>query len=336
MEQHDAPVASVIVPTHRGAHRLGALLAALEAQDLAEPWEVVVVVDGPDVETQALLDPHRDSLPLRVVVRDHSNGVAAALNAGYSEARGRVLVRCDDDLTPAPSMLRRHLEHHQGPEPVGVIGPTRDALPDTPYARAYGRPANARSVAAAYARPEPARWLGWAAHNSLTRDSWEAVGGFDESFAYREDSDLGLRLAKHGVRLIVDPQLEIEHRGAAGNAATRAARAWVSGASEVLFATRHPDAGPSLETPPRSVRTRVWSGATVLLSALLRGRRAAGCAGWAVDRLLPLVSRRAGGRMVALVVEASARAGRRGGNPDQTAYRIQKDAELAAERRNQR
>ena len=46
MEQDDTPAASVVVPTHRGAHRLGALLAALEMQDLAEPWEVVVVVDG--------------------------------------------------------------------------------------------------------------------------------------------------------------------------------------------------------------------------------------------------------------------------------------------------
>ena len=57
MEHDDTPVASVIVPTHRGAHRLGALLAALEAQDLTEPWEVVVVVDGPDAETQPSSTP---------------------------------------------------------------------------------------------------------------------------------------------------------------------------------------------------------------------------------------------------------------------------------------
>ena len=48
MEQDDTPVASVIVPTHRGAHRLGALLHRSRGQDVEEPWEVVVVVDGPD------------------------------------------------------------------------------------------------------------------------------------------------------------------------------------------------------------------------------------------------------------------------------------------------
>ena len=44
------PAATVIVPTHRGAHRLPRLLAALEAQDLPEPWEMNVT---------ALKDPTR-------------------------------------------------------------------------------------------------------------------------------------------------------------------------------------------------------------------------------------------------------------------------------------
>jgi GT2 family glycosyltransferase len=334
--EHVPPGVSVIVPTHRGAHRLPALLDALATQDLDEPWEVVVVVDGPHPPTEAVLESYREALPLKVVVRERSTGVAAALNAGYTAASGRVLVRCDDDLTPAPDMVRRHLAHHCGPEPVGVIGPTRDALPDTPYARVYGRPANSRALAAAYARPESLRWVGWAAHNSVTRESWDAVGGFDESYAYREDSDLGLRLAQHGVRIIVDPDLELEHRGAAADTATRAARAWVSGASEVLFAARHPDAP---QAPARSAdtrRQRLWSGATQVLSAALPGRGAAARAGAVTDRLLPHVPASVGGPLIALVVESAACSGRRRGAADQSAYRAQKDAELEAERRTQR
>ena len=38
--------ASVIVPSHRGAHRLPALLDALARQDHPGPWEVLVVLDG--------------------------------------------------------------------------------------------------------------------------------------------------------------------------------------------------------------------------------------------------------------------------------------------------
>lgn len=330
------PTASVIVPTHHGAHRLPALLDALASQDLHEPWEVVVVVDGPHPETEAVLASYCEALALKVVVRQRSTGVAAALNTGYAAARGRVLIRCDDDLTPAPDMVRRHLAHHVGPDPVGVVGPTRDVLPDTPYARAYGRPANSRALAAAYARPESLRWVGWAAHNSVTRESWDAVGGFDESYAYREDSDLGLRLAEHGVRIVVDPALELEHRGAAADTVTRAARAWVSGASEVLFAARHPDIAPASHHVARTARERLWSGATRALSAVLPGRAAAARAGAVTDRLLPHLPPSVGGTVIALVVESAARSGRRHGAADQSAYRSQKDAELDAERRAQR
>ena len=213
--------------------------------------------------------------------------------------------------------------------------PATSAL-TSPYALAYGRQAKARALTAAYARPEGLRWLGWAAHNSLTRATWDAVGGFDESYSYREDTDLGIRLADHGVRLVVDPALEVEHRGAAADTATRAARAWVSGASEVLFAARHPAAAPALATPPGRTREKAWSAATGALGCPLRGRTAAARAGALTDRVLPALPAGAGGRAVALVVEASARSGRRRGATDQQAYRAQKDAELAAERRSQR
>ena len=67
MEQDDTPVASVIVPTHRGAHRLRALLRPWLDQDVEEPWEVVVVLDGSSTTTPGMLEQWSDRLPLRVV-----------------------------------------------------------------------------------------------------------------------------------------------------------------------------------------------------------------------------------------------------------------------------
>jgi hypothetical protein len=138
------------------------------------------------------------------------------------------------------------------------------------------------------------------------------------------------------VRLVVDPALEVEHRGAAADTRTRAARAWVSGASEVLFADRHPEWAALLTAPARTPRERLWAGATAALAAAVRDRDGAAHLGGATDRLLRLLPPRAGGRIVSLVVEASARSGRRRGDADQRAYRVQKDAEVAAERRAQR
>ncbi|WP_392545017.1 glycosyltransferase [Oryzobacter telluris] len=325
--------ATVVVPTHRGSHRLPALLTALAEQDTVDPWEVVAVVDGRDPDTEAVLARGAPGLVLTVVTRNRAGGAAVALNAGVAVARGRVIIRCDDDLTPAPDMVRRHLAHHRDTDDVGVVGLTRDVLPDSPYARAYGRSATARALAASYARPEGERWVSWAAHNSVLRDRLEAVGGFDESFSYREDSDLGLRLQESGIRIVIDPDLEIEHRGAAHDAETRAARAWVSGASEVLFRSRHPSASLVVAPPaPRTTRARLWSFASTVLSLGLRDRRRAGAAGRMVDRALPRAPAGVGGRLVALVTEASAVAGRRHGGAAQDTFRAQKGDELDRER----
>ncbi|MBM6404295.1 glycosyltransferase [Phycicoccus sp. CSK15P-2] len=328
--------ASVVVPTHRGAHRLPALLEALAAQDATDPWEVVVVVDGADEETEAVLAAAPGDLPLRVVRHDVARGVSAALNAGTAAARGRVVVRCDDDLSPAPDMLRRHLAHHVGDEPVGVVGPTRDVLPDTPYARAYGRSATERSVAGVLAASGPDRWRHWAAHCSVRRDVLEAIGGYDEAMAYREDSELGLRLVRHGVRIVVDPGLVLPHRGAPADARTRVARAWVSGASEVALTARHPGVTVRDAAPAAGPAARAWSLATLVAATAMPSRAAAARVGGLLDRILHRVAPTFGGRLVALAVEAAARSGRDHGTADQAGYGGQKDDELRAEGRRDR
>ena len=330
MEPHPGPAASVIVPSHRGAHRLPVLLEALAAQQVDEPWELVVVLDGVLDDSELILESWSDRIDLRVIARPDPRGLVATLNDGFAAARGRVLIRCDDDLTPGPDMIRRHLAHHASGDEVGVMGPTRDVFPDSPYALAYGRAATSRSLGAAYARPADQRWVGWAAHNSVTRAAWERVGGFDPRFVYGQDSELGFRLARAGVRLVVDPELELEHRGPAPDVATRAPRAFVSGASRRLFESIH---GPVSAPVPgaRGVRARAWQTAVGAVSTLLRSRDGYARAGRLVDRALPWVPPRVGGRLVAVLVESAGRSGRLHGTTDLGTYRVQKTAELSKE-----
>ena len=243
---------SVVVPTRGGAARLPTLLDALATQVLDEAWEVVLVLDGDVDGSRALIEEYADRIPLRVVETDGATGVAAALATGYREAAGEIVLRCDDDLTPPPGFLAGHLRHHRsrpaGAPPLGVISLTRDVFPDTPYAAAYGRPANERLLAAAYARSADERWRHWAACNSVPKAAYDAVGGFDTTMGYREDSELGLRLARSGVEIVIDRALEVEHRGPATDTATRAARAFTSGASALDFEARHPGTHPTTAT----------------------------------------------------------------------------------------
>ena len=330
MEPHHEPAASVIVPTHRGAHRLPVLLRALADQDVEEPWEVVVVLDGVVDESPRVLEQWSDRLDLRVVVHPEPRGLVEALNDGFAAARGRVLIRCDDDLTPGPEMVRRHLAHHATGQDVGVMGPTRDVFPDTAYAIAYGRPATARSLAATYSRPVEQRWIGWAAHNSVTRRVWDRAGRFDPRFVYGQDSELGFRLAQAGVHLVVDPALELEHRGPALDTATRAPRAFVSGASRRLFLSVH---GParSPAAPVAGIRAHIWQAMVRAISTMVRSREGYARAGRLVDGALRVLPPPVGGRLVAVVVESAGRSGLRHGRTDLGVYKGQKKAELDRE-----
>jgi GT2 family glycosyltransferase len=330
VERQAGVEASVIVPSHRGAHRIGPLLQSLVRQSFTGAWEVVVVVDGLVDDTVDVVESYASRLPLRVVRVERTGGVSAALNRGYRESRGRVLIRCDDDLTPEPHMVAGHVAWHARPGLHGVIGLTRDAFPDTAYARVYGRPANERAREAAYVRPAGERWIHWAAHNSLTRESWELVGGFDERLPYGEDSELGWRLQNAGVDLFIDSDLEIEHRGPAATAELRTPRAFVAGASRRVFLETHPDARYPAAGTPRG-RARLWSWMTVTTASVVRRYERYRTLGAAVDQILPVLPRSMGGKLVALVIEAAGRAGERHGPLDLLALRTQKSLEVAAE-----
>lgn len=308
------PALSVVVPTRGGVRRLPVLLDALAAQSLDEPWEVVVVLDGDVDGSRRLLESYADRVPLRVVERTGGTGVGAALAAGYEAARGEIVMRCDDDLTPRPGFLAAHLARHrarpEGAGPLGVVSMTRDVFADTAYAAAYGRPANQRLLAQAYARPADDRWQHWAACNSVPRAAYEAVGGFDPTLGYREDSELGLRLAQSGVEIVIDPDLEVEHRAPAPDTATRAARAFTSGASTVAFDERHPGTHAADGAAPRDA----WSRAVAAAAARIGSRERAAALGRHVDHVLPRLPLAARGKAVAWAVEAAAVAGRRVGD----------------------
>ena len=325
--------ASVVVPTHGGAHRLPELLEAMARQDFAGEWELVVVVDGVVDDTLQVLDVYRSRVPLRTVVHEVSLGVVEVLNDAFARSKGEVLIRCDDDLTPGHDFVRLHHAHHEARTDVGVIGPTRDVFPDTGYARVYGRRTTERSLTEAYARPREQRWIGWAANNSLHRDAWTCAGGFDPRFVYGEDSELGWRLAHEcGVSIIVDPALQVDHRGPSTSAATKVPRAFVSGASRRLFYLAHPServAGPA----SLGFRDRFWGMSVSLLARTLRTKSAYERVGRFLDAILEITPGGLGRVLVALSVEAASRSGQLHGHDDLRLYRSQKDAELRNETR---
>ena len=84
------------------------LAAALESR--GEPWEVVFVDDGSRDGTQAaLVRLHAATPNVRVVRLRRNIGKAAALDAGFREIEGEVVVTIDGDLQDDPAEIPRLL-----------------------------------------------------------------------------------------------------------------------------------------------------------------------------------------------------------------------------------
>lgn len=297
------PLVSAVVPSRGGSARLTTLLEALAQQQIDAEWEVIVVLDGDIDGSRRVLESSTARVPLSIVELADNQGRSAALNAGFDQARGDVLIRCDDDLVPGVDYLARHAAAHADGA-VGVVGLYRNVYPETTYARVYGREWDDRFRREAYAVAADQTWRYWAGNCSVTRATWERVGPYDTQFrAYGyEDVDWGYRLSTLGVPVVLDPHLETEHRIAATTSAVRAQRAFYSGAARTRFELKH-----ALGTPPHPPKT-TWDR---LVSALARrldeGRIQQ--LGNAVDAGARRLPDGLAGKAVAMLVEAAAIAG---------------------------
>jgi glycosyltransferase involved in cell wall biosynthesis len=178
----------VVVPTV-GRPSLDVVLEALRR---ALPASATLVLADDRVPPAAPLAVPDD--PRVRVVRSGGRGPAAARNAGWRAGRAPWVAFVDDDVDPPIGWLRA-LERdlaRADPDVAAVQGRVEVPLP-------VGRRHTdwERNVAGL----EGATWI--TADMAVRRVALEAVGGFDERFprAYREDTDLALRLLDAGWRL---------------------------------------------------------------------------------------------------------------------------------------
>ena len=301
--------ASIIVPSYRGADRLPALFDALAAQDADGPsFETIVVIDGVDDGSVALVESE-SRFPVRHILFPENRGRVAALNTGFREARGDILIRCDDDLVVPRGYVRAHADAHAGTESVGAVGPTRDVHLDSSYARAYGEDAAERSLQHSLSRPSGERWKLWAASCSITRETWERIGPYDARYqGYGwEDVDYGYRIHAAGLPIVVVGEALAEHRGPARSAQMRALKAYESGGARSTFQRLHPEA--PVEQP--SAGGGPWGVAVGIAARGIRSPRTASRLGGFVDGVLLLTPLPIGRKLVALTVEGAGLAGSR-------------------------
>ena len=197
------PVISVIVPAFQAEATIGPCLRALFEAGFP-PGEIVVVDDGsPDGTVAAARAAGVE--PLRP---GGNRGAAKARNAGAAAAAGDVLFFVDSDVLVHDDVrgrLEAFFRDHDGY--AGVFGSYDDAPP------ARGRVSRIRNLLHHHVHqtaPRDATTF-WTGCGALRRADFDVAGGFRTEDEMIEDVGLGIRLARLGRRVRLDPDLKCTH-----------------------------------------------------------------------------------------------------------------------------
>ena len=193
------PKISVIIPTYNRAWALGRAVDSVLAQDFAD-FELIVVDDGSDDETRALLEAYG---PRLTWIAQSNQGVSAARNRGAARAAGDLLAFLDSD-------------DYWYPQKLAVQAAFFDARPQARICQTQeiwirnGRRVN---PGRRHQKPQgdifiPSLSLCLVSPSAvmLKKSLFEEMGGFDEALPACEDYDLWLRVsARYPVHLIDRP-----------------------------------------------------------------------------------------------------------------------------------
>lgn len=199
-----APRISVVIPVRNGADDIHRQLDALAAQDVDEPFDVVVADNGSTDNTVAVARRWADRLiQLRIVDAQGPATVAHGRNVGAQQARGQFVLFCDADDRVHPQWVREIAESLEKYDAVGARTLLVDAR-STPEA-----------VTGELGLASIHGYLHYALGGNcgIRRDLFLRLGGFDLSYdGGHEEVDFCWRLQEAGGTLGYAPGAVLDYR----------------------------------------------------------------------------------------------------------------------------
>jgi GT2 family glycosyltransferase len=236
-----APDAAILIVNYRTPELVSRCLAAVERSTGELRFEVAIVDNGSgDGSVDALRDRHREA---RIVAREHNDGFAAGVNAGFAATAAPIVVLLNPDTKPHPRSLDLLVRHLRTNSDVGVAVPQIMDVDGAPQPNAYRRFPNLITVFVDFCIPvghtlahvprlhphvlPPSRVRVGArvAHATgaalaVQREAYEEAGPFDEGyFLYLEETDWLERVQHRGWAVELVPEARVVHRVRGGGAA---------------------------------------------------------------------------------------------------------------------
>ncbi|HUD17885.1 MAG TPA: glycosyltransferase [Acidimicrobiales bacterium] len=212
-----APTASVAVITYERPDFVARCLDHLLVQTRA-PLEIIVIDSSAGDETSKLVGERYPMVRYQVCTAG-SGAMATARNISYRMASGDVLAFIDDDAFAEPEWLENLLPHFDDPT-VGAVGGRqirRQPGELTEGVDAIGQLQHDGNLTGNFAA-DPGRTVAvdhlLGANMSFRRSVLDQIGGIHDGYGgtcVREETDLCLRVAHAGYRLVYTPEAVVEH-----------------------------------------------------------------------------------------------------------------------------
>jgi len=195
---------SVVIPTYNRKDPLRKCMTSLIHQTYpASGFELIVVDDGSTDGTQDYLTAlcRETASPRVVCLRQPNKGPAAARNLGARSAQGEIVAFTDDDCVTSEDWIE-------------IIAETFEKDPELAACGAHLHPTDQNPEADRFLEFEYAPLsLFPTANCAVSKEVFDAVGGFDESFGLGtgEDCDLIYRFLKRGFKVCHVSKLTVHH-----------------------------------------------------------------------------------------------------------------------------
>jgi GT2 family glycosyltransferase len=245
--RHDVAI-SVIIPTRDRPAQLARTLAAYERQTLpAGQAEIIVSDDASNYDIEDRVAPFRERLSLRIIKNSIRSGAGGARNAAIPLARGELVLFAGDDILPNPDFLATHIAaHRKRDDPrLAVLGRV-GWHPDVPVSRLMRYVTGEGGHQFAYQHLTPGDFVDYGyfytANISLPRRLLERQEElFNPKFTGYgfEDIELGLRLARDGMRLLYVPEAAASRLRVSTDEAIFS-RQYAVGRALIIYAMLHP------------------------------------------------------------------------------------------------
>lgn len=206
---------SVIIPTYNRNKLLIKCLENLENQSYDKnKFEVIVVDDGSNDNTKEVVQSFlkRTKLNLKFFSQNHK-GPGAARNLAISKSKGQYILITNDDTYPSRKWISEHMKMHNKTKDIAVLGFV-DWAPDAQtnefmnFIAPYGPLFDFRIK-----NPNNCGFDYFFTSNISLEKKWFKSNLFNETFKHAscEDIELGCRLEKKGLKIILNKDAVVYH-----------------------------------------------------------------------------------------------------------------------------